>query len=124
MGKINLLGYTRPQLEEVMVGLGEKPFKGRQLFKWLYYTRQYDFNLMTDLTKGLRSRLDDQYKFESLHLETSQKSSDGTEKFLFRLEDGHPVESVLIPDHTRDHVTVRMRPQMPLLCHRSNGAFA
>ncbi len=111
MDKINLLGYTRSQMEDLMKSLGEKPFKGRQLFKWLYFFGQYDFQLMTDLTKDLRNKLDEQYRFELLHLKTRQVSSDGTEKYLFELDDGHPIESVLIPDLIRGNRTLCISSQ-------------
>jgi 23S rRNA (adenine2503-C2)-methyltransferase len=114
--KENLLGYTLPQLQAVMAGLGEKPFRGKQLYKWLYNTRQYDFSLMTDFTKELRSRLADRYHFDPLHLERSVKSTDGTEKFLFRLPDGKPVETVLIPDDTRKTLCVSSQSGCALAC--------
>jgi 23S rRNA (adenine2503-C2)-methyltransferase len=77
MQKQNLLGYTQPQLESLMVDLGEKPFRGRQLFKWLYNSRQYNFAEMTDFTKDLRTRLSDQYHVQTLKLakESDQKVS-------------------------------------------------
>ena len=114
--KENLLGYTLPQLQAVMVGLGEKPYRGKQLYKWLYNTRQYDFNLMTDFTKELRSQLADKYQFEPLVLEKSVKSTDGTEKFLFRLSDGKPVETVLIPDDNRRTLCVSSQSGCALAC--------
>ncbi len=98
MEKRNLLGFTVGQLEELAVALGEKPFRGRQLFKWLYKIRQYDFELMTDLSRGLRGRLSDGYVFSGLEADKTAVSKDGTRKFLFRLKDGHPIETVLIPD--------------------------
>jgi 23S rRNA (adenine2503-C2)-methyltransferase len=98
MHKENLLGYTRDQMVNLMVALGEKPFKGRQLFKWLYRIRQYDFGLMTDLSKGTRTQLEDKYTFEGLQAQQVAQSADGTHKILFRLIEGHPVETVLIPD--------------------------
>ena len=106
MTKQNLLGYTIEQCEELMVSLGEKPYRGRQLFKWLYSTRQYDFNLMSDISKSVRSTLDEKYEFRFPKLIESQKSSDGTEKFLFHMDDGSPVETVLIPDDNSDRKTV------------------
>lgn len=84
-----------------MASLGEKPYKGRQLFKWLYRVRQYDFNLMSDLSKNLRGRLEEKYTFEGLSAEHVAESSDGTRKILFRLSDGHPVEAVLISDEDK-----------------------
>lgn len=101
MQKENLLGYSLGQMENLMVSLGEKPYKGRQLFKWLYRVRQYDFTLMTDLSKNLRDHLDEKYTFESLQAEHIAESSDGTRKILFRLSDGHPVETVLIPNEDK-----------------------
>jgi 23S rRNA (adenine2503-C2)-methyltransferase len=112
MLKENLLGYTKPDMERLMTSLGEKPFRGRQLFKWLYNTRQYDFHLMTDLTRELRSKLAERYTFKGLVPEAEQKSADGTVKCLFRLSDNHPVESVLIPDDTRGSNTVCLSSQV------------
>lgn len=98
MTKQNLLGYTSPELENLIRSLGDKPYRGRQLFKWLYKTRQYDFSLISDLSKDLRNRLDQSFDFRGLVAVHSQVSEDGTRKFLFRLDDGQPLETVLIPD--------------------------
>lgn len=114
--KENLLGYTLPQLQAVMAELGEKPFRGRQLYKWLYNTRQYDFSLMTDFTKDLRARLADQYHFDTLQLEHLATSNDGTQKFLFRLPDGRPVETVLIPDDRRRTLCISSQSGCALAC--------
>lgn len=105
MQKENLLGYSVSRLEELMASLGEKRFKGRQLFKWLYSTRQYDFSLMTDLTKELRRTLEEKYTFEIFDADHVAISRDGTRKYLFRLADGSPIETVLIPDE-RGRTTV------------------
>jgi 23S rRNA (adenine2503-C2)-methyltransferase len=101
MCKENLMGYTRSQMEQLMSSLGEKPFKGRQLFKWIYRVRQYDFDLMTDLSKTTRGQLEEKYTFRGLHAEHVGQSTDGTYKILFRLSDGHPIETVLIPDEDK-----------------------
>jgi 23S rRNA (adenine2503-C2)-methyltransferase len=110
------MGYTIDRMENLMVTLGEKPYKGRQLFKWLYNTRQYDFSLMTDLKKELRERLADRYRFDSLDLEYAAKSIDGTEKFLFRLDDNRPVETVLIPDDDRKTLCISSQAGCALAC--------
>ncbi len=99
-----------------MVGMGEKPFKGKQLFKWLYNTRQYDFSLMTNLRRELRERLAQAYEFEQLSLEYHARSTDGTEKFLFRLSDGRPVETVIIPDDERSTLCVSSQSGCALAC--------
>ena len=99
-----------------MQALGEKPYRGRQLHKWLYLTRQYDFDLMTDFTKELRTRLAERYQVAPLQLEYSAKSKDGTEKFLFQLHDGRPVETVLIPDDDRRTLCISSQSGCALAC--------
>lgn len=112
MEKINLLGYTSQELEQLVASLGDKPYRGRQLFKWLYKVRQYDFSLMTDLSRPLREKLTEQYTFAGLELAEEQVSADGTRKFLFHLNDGLPLEAVLIPDYDDERNTVCISSQV------------
>ncbi len=116
MEKINLLGKTETELEQLMISLGEKPFKGRQLFKWLYGRRQYDFMEMSDLTLDLRSRLDGSFCFRGLNLEELKQSVDGTEKFLFRLDDDKLIEAVMIPDEEWNTVCISSQAGCALGC--------
>ncbi|HPC11296.1 MAG TPA: 23S rRNA (adenine(2503)-C(2))-methyltransferase RlmN [candidate division Zixibacteria bacterium] len=116
MPKVNLLGYTKPQLEALMTSLGQKPYKGRQMFNWLYKVRQHDFQLMTDLSKEVRARLDEHYTFRLMQPELESVSEDGTRKFLFRLEDGHPIETVFIPDDGRATVCISVQAGCALAC--------
>ena len=110
MQKQNLLGYTQPQLESLMVDLGEKPFRGRQLFKWLYNTPAVQLCQMTDFTKKIRpgcptSTCSDAQTHRKIGI------SRWDQKFLFSLPDGKPVESVLIPDDGSDRVTLCISSQ-------------
>lgn len=89
---------TKPELESLTLNLGENAFHGRQIFKWLYNTRQYDFGLMSDLSKSIREKLKDGFQSQQLEPIDQRISGDNTQKFLFRLPDGHPIETVLIPD--------------------------
>lgn len=114
--KTNLMGFTVQQMEALFVELGEKPYRGKQLFKWLYNDRQREFDSMTTLSKDLRARLDEQYAVRGLQLEKHLKSTDGTEKFLFRLDDGHPIESVLIPGDDRNTVCISSQSGCALGC--------
>ena len=95
----------------MLVSLGEKPYRGRQLFKWLYNTRQYEFDLMTDFSKKLREQLNENYVFEGLRLEHKVRSADETEKYVFRLEDDLLIESVLIPNDEKERSTVCISSQ-------------
>lgn len=112
MSITNLFGYTEKQLEQLMVSLGDKPYRGRQLFKWMYSVLQHDFQMMTDFSKKLREELDKSYEIRGLACVDSQKSSDHTEKFLFELDDGLKIETVLIPDFDGDRKTVCISAQV------------
>lgn len=101
MSKKNILGMTKPELETLAKNLGENAFHGRQLFKWFYNVRQYDFDLMTDLSKSIREKLKGEFQIMMPESIDHRKSSDNTEKFLFQLADGHPIETVLIPEEEK-----------------------
>lgn len=116
MNKTNLLGYTLADLESLLVEMGEKKYKGRQIFKWLYGSLKYDFNRMTDLTKELREKLDAKYTFVGLHPEKVMKSRDGTEKILFRLNDNKFIETVLISDGDKRTICVSTQVGCPIKC--------
>ena len=102
MSKLNLIGLSKLELETRLQKLGEKRFHGRQLFKWLYSVRQYDFELMTDLSEELRDKLAENFEINRLNPEDHRISVDGTEKFLFRLDDNKPIETVVIPSEEED----------------------
>ena len=83
------------ELQQVMVEMGEKPFKARQLFDWLHNKRIESYDEMTNLSKGLREKLARDYPLMSPEVVEIQESKlDGTKKFLFRLTDGNVIESV------------------------------
>ncbi|MBI5266581.1 MAG: 23S rRNA (adenine(2503)-C(2))-methyltransferase RlmN [candidate division Zixibacteria bacterium] len=116
MSKINLMGLTLDQMQAALLALGENRYRGRQLFKWLYQARQHDFDRMTDLSRELRRQLAERYTVEGLTMVRKQRSKDGTEKFLFRLADRHPIETVLIPDRDRRTVCVSSQAGCALAC--------
>lgn len=98
MSKTNLFGYSLNSLEELMESLGEKPFRGRQLFKWIYSNRLTDFNQMTDFSLKFREKLSKKFIIKGLDCIDTQRSKDGTVKLLFKLENDNLIETVLIPD--------------------------
>jgi 23S rRNA (adenine2503-C2)-methyltransferase len=96
--KRNLLGMTETELIGFMDSLAEAPYRGRQLFRWLYERGAQDFSSMTDLQKNLRHLLEQKAEMKGLQLVTDRISPvDGTRKFLFELSDGLRIETVLIP---------------------------
>jgi len=117
MEKKNLLGASLADLENLMLELGEKEYKGRQLFKWFYDLLESDFEQMTDLSQKLRKKLAEGFVFRGLEAADIAVSSDGTEKFLFRLDDGKLIETVLIPDGAKKRtVCISSQAGCPLGC--------
>ncbi|MCK5126599.1 MAG: 23S rRNA (adenine(2503)-C(2))-methyltransferase RlmN [candidate division Zixibacteria bacterium] len=110
--KKNLCGYTRSEIEQLLTELGKKTFHGRQLYKWMYKNLVFDFEEMTDLSKDIRAVLSESYRISLPAIANRQKSGDGTEKFLFELDDGQYVESVLIPDDNSGRMTLCVSSQV------------
>ncbi len=88
-------------MTELVVLMGEKPFRARQIMTWLYRYYAHDFESMTSISKTFRKRLADEYILTCMVPSEIVKSEEGTEKFLFPLSDGAAIESVLIPDGDR-----------------------
>jgi 23S rRNA (adenine2503-C2)-methyltransferase len=84
--KINLLGLTRAELDTFVADMGEKPFRARQLYRWLFKRFEGDFDKMTDLAKSFRQKLAEVAEVRTPAIRTSQVSSDGTRKWVLALE--------------------------------------
>jgi len=97
----DLKNLTLEELEAFIAGFGKERYRARQIMKWLYHHRVSTFEEMTDLAKELRTRLSRKARISSLKLLAVQTSRDGSKKYLFELEDGGLVESVLIPEEGR-----------------------
>jgi 23S rRNA (adenine2503-C2)-methyltransferase len=85
------------ELGEILCQLGEPSYRARQIMDWLYRKRARSFDEMTDLPRDLRTRLADKLSFSGVDVVRVRGSRDATRKFLFRLDDGNLIESVLIP---------------------------
>jgi 23S rRNA (adenine2503-C2)-methyltransferase len=83
--KTNLLGLTRTELEAFIGQMGEKPFRARQLMKWLYKRAANDFDQMTDLAKSFRERLKEVAEVRTPEIRMTQVSADGTRKWLLSM---------------------------------------
>lgn len=83
-------------LKTWIVEQGEKAFRAEQIFDWLYKKRITSFADMSNLSKHLRDKLEEQYTLTTLNTLIQQTSSDGTIKFLFELHDGYSIETVLM----------------------------
>ena len=92
----DLYSYSFSSLKEEMLSIGEKEYRAKQLYSWIYKKGVKDFLLFSDISKNFISYLQDNYYLSSLKAEVVQKSSDGTIKCLFSLEDNQKVEAVLM----------------------------
>jgi 23S rRNA (adenine2503-C2)-methyltransferase len=115
-GPTNLFGLDRGQLEALAVEQGEAAFRGRQLYVWLYRRRARSLAGMTDLGKGLRARLAATHEVRWPTVAERAHSTDGTVKFLFRLDDGATIESVFIPEERRRTICISTQAGCPLKC--------
>jgi 23S rRNA (adenine2503-C2)-methyltransferase len=115
-GPTNLFGLDRGQLEALAVEQGEAAFRGRQLYVWLYRRRARSLAGMTDLGKGLRARLAATHEVRWPTVAERAQSTDGTVKFLFRLDDGATIESVFIPEERRRTICISTQAGCPLKC--------
>ena len=101
--RVNLLDFTLPALIDWMRDeLGEPKFRAVQLWQWLWRKMARDFEGMSDISRATRARLAERARIRWPEVAATQKSNDGTVKFLLRMEDGALVESVLIPSEGRD----------------------
>jgi len=122
----NILNFTRDDLAGWFDNNGIRPFRAGQIFKWLYIQQADAFEQMTDLSKDLRKKLEDNFYIQRLIIDDKLTSVDRTEKFLYRLFDGHHIESVLIPE--KDHFTLCVSSQVGCVqncqfCLTAKGGF-
>ena len=94
---LSLYDLNLDELTEFAVGLGEKKFRARQIWQWMYDKRVDSFEAMTSLPKPLIARLNEKAALGGLRAVAEQNSGDGTQKRLYQLADGQLVESVLMP---------------------------
>ena len=119
-GPLNLVGLTRAELKEVLVAAGtpEKRANMRvcQIWQWIYEKGVRDFDLMTNLAKSYRAALKEHFVIEIPEVVTKQVSDDGTRKYLLRIDGGHEVETVYIPEENRGTLCISSQVGCTLTC--------
>jgi 23S rRNA (adenine2503-C2)-methyltransferase len=99
--KIDLKTLSPSELNEFLESFGKERYRSIQILRWLYQKDVQSFDEMTNLSKRFREELSQVSFISNLLLLREELAKDGTKKFLFQLEDGNRIESVLIPDKTR-----------------------
>ncbi|KPP84268.1 MAG: 23S rRNA (adenine(2503)-C(2))-methyltransferase [Rhodobacteraceae bacterium HLUCCO07] len=119
-GKVNLIGLTRPRLQEALIAAGtpEKQAKMRadQLWQWIYQRGESDFAAMTNLAKAYRASLAENFVIERPEVVSKLVSADGTRKYLVRISGGHEVEVVYIPEEDRGTLCISSQVGCTLTC--------
>lgn len=113
---VNLLDFDRAGLAAYFEGLGEKSYRGTQVFKWLHRHRVDELAAMTDLSRSLRERLASEVRIEEPALVRAERSRDGTCKWVLRVAGGNCIETVFIPEEGRGTLCVSSQVGCPLDC--------
>jgi len=114
--KVNLLGLTRQAMTTYFAELGEKPFRASQVMQWIHHYGVSDFQQMTNLSKSLRQRLADVAEVGLPEIVLDQTASDGTRKWVFRLDNANSVETVFIPESGRGTLCISSQVGCALNC--------
>ena len=114
--KTNLLNYNLNGLTDHFAQMGEKPFRAKQVMRWIHQSGAQTFDEMTDLAKALRAKLEDNAVIGIPALMTSQESRDGTRKWLLDVGTGNGVETVFIPEAERGTLCISSQVGCALEC--------
>ncbi|APV52428.1 23S rRNA (adenine(2503)-C(2))-methyltransferase RlmN [Betaproteobacteria bacterium GR16-43] len=114
--KTNLLGFTLAAMTEWFATLGEKPFRAKQVFRWIHQRGVADFDAMTDLAKSLRAKLHEHAEVRAPEILSEHRSADGTVKWLFDVGVGNGIETVFIPEYDRGTLCVSSQVGCALDC--------
>ncbi|MES2776636.1 MAG: 23S rRNA (adenine(2503)-C(2))-methyltransferase RlmN [Bacteroidota bacterium] len=114
--KKNIRHLSLDEIKEYFETIGEKKFRMRQTWEWLWQKHAHSFEEMSNLSKELRARLEQDFTLPALTLNTTQTSDDGTIKSRFKTIDGHYIEGVLIPTEKRQTVCVSSQVGCSLSC--------
>jgi 23S rRNA (adenine2503-C2)-methyltransferase len=114
--KINLLDLNRAGLVDFFAGHGEKSFRATQVMKWIYGQGVTDFEAMTNISKDLRTRLQDLADISLPRVVSDNLSEDGSRKWLLQMVDGNCIEAVFIPEADRGTLCVSSQVGCILNC--------
>lgn len=114
--KANLLGMTKPQLEEFFESIGEKRFRAGQVMQWIHHFGAVEFSAMTNVGKALREKLEAVAEIRPPEIVSQDISADGTRKWVVRVASGSCVETVYIPQGGRGTLCVSSQAGCALDC--------
>ena len=113
---INLLGLDQEALRGFCAGLGEKPYRARQLLRWIHHAGVDDFSAMTDMSRPLRERLARSAAIAAPRVLRDTTAADGTRKWLLDVGTGNAIETVFIPETSRGTLCISSQAGCALAC--------
>jgi 23S rRNA (adenine2503-C2)-methyltransferase len=113
---INLLNFNQKQLADYFISIGEKPFRAKQLMRWMHHFGVSDLDQMTDIAKTLREKLRNETCFTLPDVQLEQVSDDGTRKWLIGTDTANSIETVFIPEDDRGTLCVSSQVGCALEC--------
>ncbi len=127
-GRRELVGLSREELTAEMLAMGEKPFRAKQLWHWIYHQGEADFSRMNTIAKPMQAKLAERFVVGRPEVATQQDSADSTRKWLFRFRDKQQVETVYIPSADEDRGAVCISTQVGCtlscrFCHTGTQAL-
>jgi 23S rRNA (adenine2503-C2)-methyltransferase len=114
--RVNLLDLDAAALTAYVASLDEKPFRARQLSRWIHRRGARSFDAMSDLAKSLRSKLEQCAEIRALPVLRDSTSADGTRKWLLDVGAGNAIESVFIPEDDRGTLCVSTQAGCAMAC--------
>jgi 23S rRNA (adenine2503-C2)-methyltransferase len=114
--KANLLDFDRAAMERYFAALGERPFRARQVLRWIHQRGAADFDSMTDIARGLRARLADAAEIAPPRVLGDRAAGDGTRKWLLEVDGANAVDAVFIPEAGRGTLCVSSQAGCALDC--------
>lgn len=114
--KKDIRDFTKEELIQEVESLGEKKFRGKQLYEWLWQKNAHTFEEMSNLSKAFREKLANNYLIDVIQLDEQQKSNDGTIKSVFNVGKGKIMEGVLIPAKNRMTACISSQVGCSLAC--------
>ena len=113
---VNLLGLDARRLQSYCAGLGEKPFRAKQLMRWIHHAGVDEFGAMTDMSKALRDALAREAVITAPRVLRDTTAADGTRKWLLDVGTGNAIESVFIPEEKRGTLCISSQAGCALEC--------
>lgn len=116
MVKQNLTHLDKKSLTETLINLGEKPFRAKQIWNWIYARGAKSFDEMTNVSKDIRKSLNDNFSISRPEISQDITAADGTRKWLVKFSDCKEVEVVYIPEETRATLCISSQVGCTLAC--------